>query len=321
MLKYLAGLLLLAGLILNLAGCSPDMKAKEKGPVLYTVTDDYGEKLSFRKRPVRIYANTVSMNEILSALVSHDRIAAVPQGAVDAEQSLVAEELRDVKEVIPDGSGAEAIISLRPDLVFIQGKNSETAAVLRDAGVPVFATKVPNTRKLVEKHILSMAEALEEKEKGLRLVAGMEEKFSFIRHTLKDVPKEERRVILAYSAQGVFGSVHGLFHHICEEAGVINGAAQYNLQYVGHLSREAILVCNPYGRLLPLPGTSMQKGSDTILEEILGDPALRETDALKNHRIFLIKDRYRYAVSQFMADGSLEISKMVYPEYYSRGGA
>lgn len=56
----------------------------------YQVTDDKGNVLEFNKKPTRIYATTLSIEEILVDLVPLNRIVAISEPAADTKISLIA---------------------------------------------------------------------------------------------------------------------------------------------------------------------------------------------------------------------------------------
>jgi iron complex transport system substrate-binding protein len=109
-----------------------------------------------------------------------------------------------------------------------------------------------------------------------------------------------------------------LFNDICINAGVTNGAALAGLVRGEHLSKEKILEVDP--DVLMFSDYSSTQEGDTVLfrKEVLSDPALQSIKAIKNNNIIIIKDRYRYAASQYIGDGILDIAKKTYPEYFKK---
>lgn len=107
---------------------------------------------------------------------------------------------------------------------------------------------------------------------------------------------------------GVFGSAEGLFHDICISVGVTNGAALAGLVRGEHLSKEKqlkliqIYLCF----LITVPH---RKEIQNFRKEVLDDPALQSIKAIKNKNIIIIKDRYRYAASQYIGDAICDIAQ------------
>jgi iron complex transport system substrate-binding protein len=258
----------------------------------------------------------MSLNEILTDLVPSDRITAVPQSARDPGQSLIADRTSQIRKTVPDILHIEGIIALHPDLVIMQVHDPAMVQTLRDMGIPVFATKVPVNLEQVKMHIQSVASAVGEPTRGEETVQILDDKVRRVQRIVNRIPQDRRRILMAYSSQGIFGSREGLFHDICTQAGVRNGAAMAGLVRNEHVSKEKLIEINPDVLLLPDPGSSGQGNESKIEEEILGDPSLRVLKAVQNHQIARIKDRYRYAASQYMGDAVWIIASNVYPDYF-----
>lgn len=114
----------------------------------YQVTDDKGNVLEFNKKPTRIYATTLSIEEILVDLVPLNRIVAISEPAADTKISLIADKAAHISVKLPQKASTEKILSLKPDLVIVQ-ENSNAAFIqsLKDVGLKVYITKVPTTVK------------------------------------------------------------------------------------------------------------------------------------------------------------------------------
>lgn len=55
----------------------------------YSVVDDYGNVLKFATKPKKVYATTLSLEELLADLVELERFAAISAGALDRDTSLL----------------------------------------------------------------------------------------------------------------------------------------------------------------------------------------------------------------------------------------
>ena len=282
----------------------------------YQVTDDKGNVLEFNKKPTRIYATTLSIEEILVDLVPLNRIVAISEPAADTKISLIADKAAHISVKLPQKASTEKILSLKPDLVIVQ-ENSNAAFIqsLKDVGLKVYITKVPTTVKMVRSRIINLAAAVGEKQQGGKIINELDNKTETVKKVIGQIPKSEKKNLMAYSLLGVFGSAEGLFHDICISAGVTNGAALAGLVRGEHLSKEkiveVILMFSDY--------SSTQEGdSELFRKEVLDDPALQSIKAIKNKNIIIIKDRYRYAASQYIGDAICDIAQKTYPEYFDQ---
>lgn len=309
--------------ILGITGCSFDKTVsvieKKEIKTQYQVVDDKGNILDFTDTPRRIYATTLSLEEILTDLVPLERIAAISEPAADPKISLIADKAAQISLKLPQKVSAEQILAIKPDLVIVQ-ENSNTAFIktLKDSGLKVYITKVPTTLNMVRQRIINLSVAVNEKQQGNRIIDELDHKTKFVKDVIGTMSAEEKKILMGYSLLGVFGSAEGLFNDICINAGVTNGAALAGLVRGEHLSKEKILEVDP--DVLMFSDYSSTQEGDTVLfrKEVLSDPALQSIKAIKNNNIIIIKDRYRYAASQYIGDGILDIAKKTYPEYFKK---
>lgn len=309
--------------ILGITGCSFDKTVsvieKKEIKTQYQVVDDKGNILDFTDTPRRIYATTLSLEEILTDLVPLERIAAISEPAADPKISLIADKAAQISLKLPQKVSAEQILAIKPDLVIVQ-ENSNTAFIktLKDSGLKVYITKVPTTLNMVRQRIINLSVAVNEKQQGNRIIDELDHKTKFVKDVIGTMSAEEKKILMGYSLLGVFGSAEGLFNNICINAGVTNGAALAGLVRGEHLSKEKILEVDP--DVLMFSDYSSTQEGDTVLfrKEVLSDPALQSIKAIKNNNIIIIKDRYRYAASQYIGDGILDIAKKTYPEYFKK---
>lgn len=309
--------------ILGITGCSFDKTVsvieKKEIKTQYQVVDDKGNILDFTDTPRRIYATTLSLEEILTDLVPLERIAAISEPAADPKISLIADKAAQISLKLPQKVSAEQILAIKPDLVIVQ-ENSNTAFIktLKDSGLKVYITKVPTSLNMVRQRIINLSVAVNEKQQGNRIIDELDHKTKFVKDAIGTMSAEEKKILMGYSLLGVFGSAEGLFNDICINAGVTNGAALAGLVRGEHLSKEKILEVDP--DVLMFSDYSSTQEGDTVLfrKEVLSDPALQSIKAIKNNNIIIIKDRYRYAASQYIGDGILDIAKKTYPEYFKK---
>lgn len=283
----------------------------------YSVVDDYGNVLKFATKPKKVYATTLSLEELLVDLLEPERFAAISAGALDRDTSLIVDKAAHIKNVAPNNMTVEAILALQPDLVIVQ-ENTNKAFVdsIKDTGLKVFVTKVPTNLEMVEKRIERISTALGEAERGQKMIADMNRKITLVQGKMAKIPEDKRKIAMAYSLQGVFGSSKGLFHDICTRAGLRNGAALAGLERGEHLSKEKIVSTNPDIFIFPKTSATKKGDVDKLREDVLHDSSLQTVKAVQNNNYIIIADRYRYSASQYMADAILLLSKQAYPELY-----
>ena len=311
-------LVFLLGILFLLPGCGEKPAAQTPGG--YDVVDDRGRVIHFDRKPQRVYGNTLSLEEVLLDLLPPERIAAVSPPTLDPEYSLAADKAARVVGRVPAYPGPEPIAALQPDLIFAQLRaRPETIATLEEMGFKVFCMEVPTNLDMVRKRLRQMSEAVGEPERGQALLAELDEKVAYVKSRTAGIPPEKRRVLLGFSSMGAFGHPDGLFHDICRQSGVINGAARIHMAYGSHLSDEQILQIDPDIMMFVDDGAANDYGGQ-IRDRVLGDPALQTAKAVKNRRFFFLKDRYRASNTQHMGDAILQIARNVYPDAFTESG-
>lgn len=314
--KYLC-LFFLCVMVAGCGGQGRSVEGNTHAATGYAVTDDSGNILKFTQKPVRIYASTVSLEEILVDLVPPERIVAISEPALDKGNSLIPEKAARIAVHVPQRVSVEQLLKLKPDLVIAQDNNAqEYIQSLKDVGLKVFIVRVPVTADKVRERIGKMADAVGEKAAGDRMLAEFDAKLRRIKEVTDKIP--EKKIIMAYSTLGVFGSSQGIFNAICINAGVINGAAKAGLNRGEHLSKEKIIAVDPDAFLFPSDKSITQGDMDGVIREVMEDPAFARLKAVRDKRYIYIKDRYRYAASQYFADAALLIARETYPEYFKK---
>lgn len=297
-------------------GCSND--AVKASQPMREITDSYNTVMKVPIKPQRIVSLTLGTDEVLIDLVEPERIVAVSKNAVDPEISSIVEKAQNIPVKIADRSNIESLIALKPDLVLMSdGFSLESVESLRDMGIAVFIVKSPSTIQDVKGRVLAIAQAVGEEEKGLAMVKRMEEKLNTIATKLSKIKEGEYKTVVAFSFSGAFGRKNGLFHDLCVHAKVINGVGDIGLKKGETVSKEQVVRINPDIFLLPTWNFDHQK-VDGYRDELYHDPAYQTVKAVKNNRLEYVSDRYRYCISQYVADSVEQIAKVVYPECFSK---
>lgn len=318
--KRLTAILLVAALFL-LNGCTAkNEKTTTNNATSYTVTDDKGRQVNLPQKPVRIVSATYGTDEILAEVVALDRIKAFSKWAGDPEITFITKEQASVvgSKV---GENTEAIVALRPDLVFVSVATADSLVKnLEDMGIPVYVAGSPKTVTAMRQKVLGVAAAAGEAEKGQALAAKMDKKLAVLENKLQAIPKEQEKVVMAFSFIGAIGRKDNLLDDIFKYAHVRNGAAEAGLdQGSNSLSKEKIIEIDPDVVLLPTWNFESNNDVQEYAAQVANDPAFENIKAVKNKRLEFVSDRYRYVASQHVVDSIEAVAKAVYPELFAKG--
>lgn len=315
MLKKLFSLLFAAFAALLLPACSvtPAPQSETR-----SVTDDSGRTLSVPTHPKRIVSLTYGTDEILTALVSTDRIASYSKYAGDDGISfLTKDEVTKVGQKVD--MEPEHILALAPDLVIASTSTPmQTVEVLTHSGVPVYVSGIPTTVEEMKEKVRGVAKAVHEEEQGEALVSDMDSRLASLEEKLSQIPPEKERVALGMSFRGILGKKGTLFSDVLRLAHVKDGAAVYEVPKGAdaYLSLEILPQINP--DVILLPTWRVKAGDDTkaFEEGLLSNPALREVTAVKERRLVPFSEKYKYVMSQHVVDAVEAAARAVYPEVF-----
>lgn len=306
-------LAVLAALLLPACSVTPAPQSETR-----TVTDDSGRQVSLPMQPKRIVSLTYGTDEILTALVSTDRIASYSKYAGDDGISfLTKDEVSRVGRTVD--MEPEHILALAPDLVIASTSTPmQTVEVLTHSGIPVYVSAIPTTVEEMKEKVRGVAKAVHEEEKGEAMVSDMESKLAALASKLSAVSPDKERVALGMSFRGILGKKGTLFSDVLRLAHVKDGAAVYEVPKGAdaYLSLEILPKIDP--DVILLPTWRVKAGDDTkaFEEGLLSNPALREVRAVKERRLVPFSEKYKYVMSQHVVDAVEAAARAVYPEVF-----
>lgn len=318
MLKKLFSLLFAAFAALLLPACSvtPAPQSETR-----SMTDDAGRTISAPIHPTRIVSLTYGTDEILTSLLSPDRIASYSKYAGDGGISfLTKDEVAKVGRTVD--MEPEHILALAPDLVIASTSTPmQTVEVLTHSGVPVYVSGIPTTVQEMKEKVRGVAKAVHEEEQGEALVSDMDSRLASLEEKLSQIPPEKERVALGMSFRGILGKKGTLFSDVLRLAHVKDGAAVYEVPKGAdaYLSLEILPQINP--DVILLPTWRVKAGDDTraFAEGLLANPALSQVTAVKERRLVPFSEKYKYVMSQHVVDAVEAAARAVYPEVFVTG--
>ena len=318
MLKKLLSLILaaFAGLLLPACSVTPAPPTETRA-----IVDDSGREIALPIHPMRIVSLTYGTDEILTSLLSPDRIASYSKYAGDGGISfLTKDEVAKVGRTVD--MEPEHILALAPDLVIVSTSTPmQTVEVLTHSGVPVYVSGIPTTVEEMKEKVRGVAKAVHEEEQGEALVSDMDSRLASLEEKLSQIPPEKERVALGMSFRGILGKKGTLFSDVLRLAHVKDGAAVYEVPKGAdaYLSLEILPQINP--DVILLPTWRVKAGDDTraFAEGLRVNPALSQVTAVKERRLVPFSEKYKYVMSQHVVDAVEAAARAVYPEVFVTG--
>ena len=271
------------------------------------LVDPSGEVQIIPSPPQRIVSAILAGDEILTALVSPDRLTAVTYLAGDPKFSNCA-------GLVPKSAARihaeiESIISLQPDLVILAGyTRAETIRLLASANIPVLRFGKYGSFMDIEQNIRTIASAVGAQSEAEKIVAGMNQRIANVE---KRVAGLERSRVLYFSSDGYSSGKNTLIDEMIERAGGSNVMRHLNLKGPAFITTEMAIGLNPDVILFAQWDPDSKNVS---VQGLLEDPVWQHVAAVKNKRVFQVRGAWLTCVSQFAVNGLEETARWLHPE-------
>ena len=259
----------------------------------------------------RIVSLTLGTDEILLSLIDPKRLAAITDYAADPDISNVSQLANQVPVRIKQ-AGAESIVALKPDLIFVASYTNQTLVKqLKDIGFPVVTLTLFSSIDGIKKNIRAVGYAVGETEKAGKLIAKMEKRLSAVAERLSSTVK--RPALLSYDLERWTAGRDTLFDEIVALAGGRNLAAEAGMTGHPKISLEAVVDLNPEVLIL----NAWHPDGDDVNQTLLKHPALQSLRAIRENRVYSIPGKYLTTVSHFIAEGVEAMARLLHPTLFT----
>jgi iron complex transport system substrate-binding protein len=254
-------------------------------------------------KPVRIASLTLASDEILSELVSPDRIVCLTSLADDPGISNVAsfypKHIPRLRETDP-----ERIIGFNPDLVCVAPFNSaDFLKVMERSGLSTYRNEAIFSMVDIEASILQLGNKVGEPERAQAVVDHMRGRRQALAGRVQKVARRPR--ILFWSA-GFTAGRRTTIDDIIREAGGINVAAERNLEGTAEISPEQVLAANP--EIILQSRWSGDEGGGNIEHH----PLLRNLQAVHEKRVISMEAKSLTCISQYVVEGAERLAQALH---------
>ena len=261
------------------------------------------------KKYNHIVSLTLSGDEMLLGLVSENRVAGL-SGKIneDKEISNIVDKAKKFPKV---ESNEEVLISLNPDLIiaadWITKKIDDIGATI---GAKVYYYKTPSNYEEQKKVIRGLANLVEEKENGEKIIKNMDDRLKALQNKIAKNYKGAKPRILMYTSFGTTSGKNTTFNDMVKLINGVNVVAEAGVDRFKDISKEKIIELNP--DIIIVPIAKKYDNVDKISKLFFEDPSFKNVKAIKNKKVYFMQYKDITPISQYMIDGIEELAKVVY---------
>lgn len=271
--------------------------------------DKTGISFTLKKPPMRIASTTLMTDNILSVLVNQNRVVAV-SNLVDNPQ--LSNVVNFYSKSIPRIRGEiEAILALRPDLIFVSSFTSpDTVRYLLHSHIAVVRLSEFNSIADILNNIRLIGLVTNTQAKAKALITSLHNKLNELAKQVKNKPKFK---VLYYDLNGYSVGKNSLMDESIRLAGGINVTSDILPEGENKISEELAVSLQPDVIILNQGGLNQSKGKSRTKTILKNKKAWENVPAIKNNRIYTIRSAWLTGISQVHINGIIAIAKLLHP--------
>jgi len=267
-----------------------------------TLKDSYDREVNLDKEPERIVSVAPNITEIIFALGKQDKLVGRTDFCDYPEEAKNIESIGNI-----DQPNVEKIVELQPDVVIASSIfTKEMLQKLEEANIKVAIFQAEKDFEGVYNMIEKIGLLLNAREEAKNVVTEMKEKIEFVKSKVDGLEKPSVYYVLGYGEFGDYTTGRDTFiSRMIGMAGGKNAADdvegwKYNIESLLEKDPD-ILICSKY--------------YDTK-EGIKNTDGYKELSAVKNGKLFEIDNNMLDRQGPRIADGVLELAKIIHPEVF-----
>ena len=277
--------------------------------LLFSFTAIVNAKGVQAKKYNHIVSLTLSGDEMLLGLVPENRIAGL-SGKINEDKEI--SNIVDKAKKFPKVEGNEEVLmSLEPDLIIVADWLSKRITDIGAiTGAKVYFYKTPNSYEEQKKLIRDLANLVEEKENGEKLIKNMDDRLKDLQNKIAKDYKGTKPRILMYTSFGTTSGKNTTFNDMVKLINGVNVVAEAGIDGFKDISKEKVIELNP--DIIIVPIAKKYDNVNKISKLFFEDPSFRNVKAIKNKKVYFIQYKDITPTSQYMINSIEELAKVVY---------
>ena len=277
--------------------------------LLFSFTAIVNAKGVQAKKYNRIVSLTLSGDEMLLGLVPENRIAGL-SGKINEDKEI--SNIVDKAKKFPKVEGNEEVLmSLEPDLIIVADWLSKRITDIGAiTGAKVYFYKTPNSYEEQKKLIRDLANLVEEKENGEKLIKNIDDRLKDLQNKIAKNYKGTKPRILMYTSFGTTSGKNTTFNDMVKLINGVNVVAEAGIDGFKDISKEKVIELNP--DIIIVPIAKKYDNVNKISKLFFEDPSFKNVKAIKNKKVYFIQYKDITPTSQYMINSIEELAKVVY---------
>ena len=246
---------------------------------------------------------------MLLGLVPENRIAGL-SGKINEDKEI--SNVVDKAKKFPKVEGNEEVLmSLEPDLIIVADWLSKRITDIGAiTGAKVYFYKTPNSYEEQKKLIRDLANLVEEKENGEKLIKNMDDRLKALQNKIAKNYKGAKPKILMYTSFGTTSGKNTTFDDMVKLINGVNVVAEVGIDGFKDISKEKVIELNP--DIIIVPIAKKYDNVNKISKLFFEDPSFKNVKAIKNKKVYFIQYKDITPTSQYMINSIEELAKVVY---------
>ena len=277
--------------------------------LLFSFTAIVNAKGVQAKKYNHIVSLTLSGDEMLLGLVPENRIAGL-SGKINEDKEI--SNIVDKAKKFPKVEGNEEVLmSLEPDLIIVADWLSKRITDIGAiTGAKVYFYKTPNSYEEQKKLIRDLANLVEEKENGEKLIKNMDDRLKALQNKIAKNYKGAKPRILMYTSFSTTSGKNTTFNDMVKLINGVNVVAEAGIDGFKDISKEKVIELNP--DIIIVPIAKKYDNVNKISKLFFEDPSFKNVKAIKNKKVYFIQYKDITPTSQYMINSIEELAKVVY---------